>query len=281
MTAPAPLKDCLLGLRNIAATAPASERRWQTAALQRVYSELTSLAECVFRQHRLQEHTRDEAVNCVAMRIVNSGPLGERNHRIQADPTARAYLRSALEREANTAHRTVKLSRERTVSLDAPLVGSGGNDGTRSRHESLSDQRDAFADLIEAEEQLERNERIEQLKRDLELARARLDSYATELADDMNRGRKATGDALLATLDEMAKAASGQLDINAMVRGQLGEPDDAIEFKKARNKVDARFKRARKSLWIRVEARSVQDALDHDEIMLLEHVFGERTRLGG
>ena len=260
------LVDAFLDVRVVTTSALDADRRRNAINLRLLYAELAKLAEPIFRQFRLASDVRDGAVNVIAHRFATKGPRRENTGTPDTDGRVRAYFRTALQNEARSACRTRTAQRSREESLDTSGTVNG-----RTQHERLADER------LSVEERLEAAQEHVVLKRANAAVVAWFIAQRDALCADKESRRQGTGERLKETLDELARAARGDLDVNALAAASLPENADSSAVKRARNKIDARYTRARRALYDWLETRlQIDGAPDADAVWVW---FDRETQL--
>lgn len=234
------LLDAFLDARLIASAAPAATRQRNAACLRILLAELTLLGRGVFASYRLPSGAHEEAANVIALRLAQGGPRRGLAQQPTSDARVRAFLTSALHNQARDQLRAAK--RHAHASLD-DVVG----ETQRARHEQVADPT-----AIDAEGALVDRDVAAKKQAKLDAANAWLDAQTQALIIAKEARRRGMGTTLADTLALLARAAAGEIDVDALAASRLPPGADARQRKRERNAIDARFKRARRTLdaWI-------------------------------
>lgn len=254
MKQPPSLQQAYATLRPVPADAPVAARKELSEAAHVVLAALNRLGKSVFARFRLPADVRDDAINTILVRIVRAGPAAERADCPQTDGATTGRLITALKNAAIDETRRRKARRD-DLSLDAPA----GKDADRTTHHDVIEDKAAANS--------ESAVRIQQQQQLLDRAREFVAISEQGLVDKREARRTGTGIDLWEALAQLRQAIAGEFDVNTHARTGLSDPGDAKAFKKARNALDAKYKRARAALHDAVEAdlQRVRDSWEGDD----------------
>ncbi len=254
------LCDALLDLQLGHAGSPPATLRRSAEAARLLLAFLTPVARGLQSQFR-GVFDADDLVQAMVLTLAQRGPMRGQAKAPATDEEATRLLRRAARNLAIDRQR----SHRRRGDAFALSIGPGDDD-----HPAV----DPAADLPRADDALEETERERDETARIAAADGTLDAIEAELCHSREARRSGTGHELARQLQQLRRAASGALDVGALAREELraagGEPQDSKALAKARNAIDARFKRGRAALiealdqWIaaeqpgEVEARLLQ-----------------------
>lgn len=235
---PLKLCDALLDLQFGHAAATPAQRRNSAAAAQLLLSFLTPIARGLQARFR-GVFEADDLTQELLIKLAQRGPMRGRANAPATDVEAERLLRrSALNlaldrRRSHKAHR-----RDQAISLSP-------GDADRAPVDPASDAQGADVELEAIERGRDESAQIAAADRTL-------DAIERDLCTSRDARRAGTGRELAAQLQLLGRAASGELDVGDLARQQLrdegGDPNDSKALAKARNAIDARFKRGRAAM---------------------------------
>ncbi len=273
-TATRSLCDHLLEVHQPAPGAGVAVQREVSLALQAVQREMLPIARSLARSFHRDGLEPFDLVQQGLLRLTRAGPLRGRADAPADDASAGRYLYAVLKRLA------IDHSRRKRVDPLAHSALIQPGDADRAPLDPADPMPNASERLAEAETLAEHSGAIA-------AADARLDAVIYEACQAREASRRGSGQALAATLSQLRAAAEGALDIGLLAAHELrvagGDPDDPVDLARARNAIDARFKRARQAAQEALDRHAVADSSSSalEDRRLLELRLHRRTSVQG
>lgn len=267
-TAPS-LCDALLDLQMGHAGATGRQLRQAAESARLLQSTLRPVARALEAQFR-GAFTGDDLLQTLLAKLAQQGPMRGRANAPTTDEEALRLLRRSLHNQAIDMQRAAKRRQlGRHVSLTA------GDDDHRPV--------DPESDAPGADEALETTERERDEASQIDAADGTLDAIEARLCKTRDARRSGTGNELRRQLGQLRQAAAGTLDVGALAREELqesgGDARDTKALAKARNAIDARFKRCRAAMVEALDAWLAEQRPDARHAELLRLRLRRRTAL--